>query len=166
MNQSPPASASPVTVRRAGKCDLDTIDALESGAFEADRFPRRNLRRLLASTGASVFIAQRESQAVGYALVLFRKGARVARLYSIAVAPEARGTGVVTALLQAVGREAVRRGCTRLRLEVRASNARARRAYERAGFSLAGVRPHYYPDGEDAVIMEREPDTGAEGQSS
>ncbi|TGY89955.1 ribosomal-protein-alanine N-acetyltransferase [Marinicauda algicola] len=166
MSQSHPASASPVTVRRAGKCDLDTIDALEGGAFEADRFSRRSLRRLLASASASVFIAQRESQATGYALVLFREGARVARLYSIAVAAEARGTGVVTALLQAVRDAAARRGCTRLRLEVRASNARARRAYERAGFSRAGMRPHYYPDGEDAVIMERELDTGAEGQSS
>ena len=37
-------------------------------------------------------------------------------------------------------------------LEVRESNRTAIRLYERAGFELAGVRPHYYMDKENALI--------------
>jgi ribosomal-protein-alanine N-acetyltransferase len=38
-------------------------------------------------------------------------------------------------------------------LEVRVSNASARSLYEALGFSVAGRRPEYYADGEDAIIM-------------
>lgn len=37
-------------------------------------------------------------------------------------------------------------------LEVRQSNTRAISLYEKAGFSKIMVRPHYYSDGEDAVV--------------
>jgi ribosomal-protein-alanine N-acetyltransferase len=40
-------------------------------------------------------------------------------------------------------------------LEVRASNARALRLYERAGFRRVGVRVGYYVDtGDDAIVMQ------------
>jgi ribosomal-protein-alanine N-acetyltransferase len=52
--------------------------------------------------------------------------------------------------------EAGRLGATRATLEVRASNEDARRLYERAGFSVAAVRPRYYSNPvEDALILWR-----------
>ncbi|WP_270295459.1 tRNA (adenosine(37)-N6)-threonylcarbamoyltransferase complex transferase subunit TsaD, partial [Eggerthella sinensis] len=45
-------------------------------------------------------------------------------------------------------------GAARCSLEVRASNAGAQALYEAVGLRSLGVRPHYYADGEDAVIME------------
>jgi ribosomal-protein-alanine N-acetyltransferase len=36
---------------------------------------------------------------------------------------------------------------------VRADNATARRLYARTGWVDAGVRPRYYADGVDAVVM-------------
>ena len=41
-------------------------------------------------------------------------------------------------------------------LEVRQSNAGAQEFYRRLDFECLYVRPHYYPDGEAAVIMVRE----------
>ncbi len=52
----------------------------------------------------------------------------------IFVAASARGKGVGSALLDAVGKEAARRGLARVRLDVIDTNPRARALYERAGF--------------------------------
>ena len=154
MSEPFKVSSTPV-IRAAGPDDLDVIDALEAGAFEADRFARRNLRRLLVSPSAHVLIASLDGGPAGYALVLFRQNASTARLYSIAVDGRVRGRGVGAALIAACEAEAARRGAVRLRLEVRASNETAIRAYARAGYEHAGQRAQYYPDGEDAVIMDK-----------
>lgn len=116
---------------------------------------RRNLRRLLASPAARAYLACEGSRAAGYVLLLYRKGAKAARLYSIATRPDARGKGVGGALMDAAAQDAVNRGCDRLRLEARISNAAAARVYERQGFAAVGERPGYYSDGETALLMEK-----------
>lgn len=162
----PPGTSAEITIRHAGRGDLDAIDRLESGAFQADRFARRNLRRLLASRSARVLIAELGTGPAGYALLLFRKGSRVARLYSIAVAERVRGCGVGSRLLAACEGEAAGHGASILRLEVRASNQTAIGTYARAGFQQSGRHPAYYPDAEDAVIMEKTIGTARTGSAS
>ena len=56
----------------------------------------------------------------------------------IFVAPEARGQGVGSRLLEAVAQEAAARGYAEIRLDVIDSNARARALYERRGFTAIG----------------------------
>ena len=76
---------------------------------------------------------------------------------TIAVAPDAQGHGIGTALLVALIDEAHRRGCGHLDLEVRADNDRAIDLYVRHGFFRIGVRRGYYqPSGTDAVVMRKE----------
>lgn len=145
----------PTTVRRASQRDLDAIDRIEQRSFAQDRFPRRNLRRVLQSPASLFLIADADGAPAGYAMLLFRRGASVARLYSIAVDPGFRGRGVGERLLNAAQAAAAGRGADRLRLEFRPSNSAAQRLYERAGFALLERRPGYYDDGEDAVRMER-----------
>ena len=55
-------------------------------------------------------------------------------IHDLAVIPEQRGQGIGRRLLRAAEREAARRGCCKLTLEVQDSNLRARRIYERFGF--------------------------------
>lgn len=43
-----------------------------------------------------------------------------------------------------------------LTLEVRFDNVPAITLYETLGYSRRGIRPSYYPNGEDAVIMTRQ----------
>ncbi|HBK91413.1 MAG TPA: GNAT family N-acetyltransferase [Parvularcula sp.] len=150
-----PAAANRVAVRAARSGDLTAIEAIESRSFSADRFSRTTLKRLIAGRTASVVVAVASAAAAGYAAILFRKGSTVARLYSIAVDPAARGQGVATALIKAAIRIARRRGADRLRLEVRASNALALSLYDRSGFTFLGRSPGYYQDGEDAIRLER-----------
>lgn len=158
MPSAPRASAdrpSPYRrIRAAGPADLEVIDRLERASFDGDRFLRRNLRRLLSSSSASFLIADEKEGAAGYALVLFRKGVRAARLYSVAVDPRFRGRGVGESLIGASARAALDRGADRLRLELRPSNAAAMRLYQRAGFTFLERKAGYYHDGEDAVRLE------------
>lgn len=59
----------------------------------------------------------------------------------IFVAPEARGRGVGSRLIEALAQEARSRGHAEIRLEVIDENPRARALYERRGFVAAGRRP-------------------------
>lgn len=145
----------PAVVRRASVRDLDMIDRIEQRSFARDRFPRRNLRRVLKSPASVFLIAELDGAPAGYLMLLFRKGASVARLYSIAVDPEFRGRGVGESLLSEAATVAAAGGAGRLRLELRPSNAAAQRLYERAGFTLLERRAGYYDDGEDAIRMEK-----------
>ncbi len=73
---------------------------------------------------------------------------------TIAVDGRHQGTGLGAALLTDLVREAARRGCADLLLEVRVDNTRAQRLYERFGFEPVGIRRGYYqPAGIDALVM-------------
>jgi ribosomal-protein-alanine acetyltransferase len=151
QRESRPASS----VRRARPADLDAIDAIEASSFDADRFTRAALKRLIASMTAACLVAEIEGKVVGYVAVLFRIGTFVARIYSIAVHPDIRGRGVAQDLIEAAERAARTRGARSIRLEVRASNNAAVRLYDRAGFTFLERKPGYYQDGEDALRLEK-----------
>ena len=65
------------------------------------------------------------------------------------------GVGIVrgSTLLTRLVREARVRRALDLLLEVRADNPRAQQLYRRFGFEQIHVRPRYYRDGVDALIM-------------
>jgi len=155
--------AADISIRVAKPNDLDAIDAIEQRSFIGDRFPRRNLDRLLQSRSALVVLARLGGRPAGYAALLFRKGSSLARLYSIAVDPDARGQGVADALIDAAIARARRAGGDRMRLEMRPSNKAAQRLYERAGFAVLDRKPGYYNDGEDAIRMEKRLSPRAKG---
>ncbi len=63
-----------------------------------------------------------------------------AELLSIAVRPEARGTGTADALVRAVLAEFARRGVRHIRVTTAAENVAAAKVYERWGFRLLGEK--------------------------
>src|SRR5262245_27244316 len=117
-------------IRAATMADLGALIDLENRSFSSDRLDRTAPRRLIASRSAAVIVAAAGSRAAGYAVVMFRSGSRVARLYSLAVDPEFRGLG--RQLLAAAERRAARAGSRVIRLEVRDDNTRAINLYMRA----------------------------------
>lgn len=150
-----PATAA-VRVRRAELSDLDDLVALEDATFDSDRLSRSQYRRHLDSDTAQVLVASANHRRfLGTAVVFFRKGSQVARLYSIASKPEARGKGVGSALIAAVEAAARARQCRSLRLEVRTDNETAMRLYERLGYRQIGRYTRYYQDGADAWRYEK-----------
>lgn len=152
MTQSHPSRP----VRAATPADLDALVALELHAFSGDRMSRTQYRRHVASPGAAVLVADAPGEGVlGSALVFFRRGTTLARLYSIATAPAARGRGIGASLLAAAEQAARDRGCRALRLEVRVDNTAAITLYERAGYRPIGRYAGYYEDGADAWRYEK-----------
>ncbi|WP_243040527.1 GNAT family N-acetyltransferase [Dyella sedimenti] len=150
-----PATAA-VRVRRAELSDLDDLVALEQSSFATDRLSRAQYRRHLDSETAQVLVASANHRHfLGTAVVFFRKGSGVARLYSLATRAEARGKGVGSALLEAAEQLARRRHCRTLRLEVRTDNEAALRLYERLGYARIGRYARYYGDGADAWRYEK-----------
>jgi ribosomal-protein-alanine acetyltransferase len=89
---------------------------------------------------------------IGYAGLL--AGVGEAEVLTIAVDPAREGRGLGAVLLTELMREAARRGCDDVVLEVRVDNDRAQRLYRRFGFAGIGVRKGYYqPMNIDALVM-------------
>jgi len=76
---------------------------------------------------------------------------------NVAVAPHARQRGLGGLLVRAALERIAEDPGAGTTLEVRVGNEAALALYERHGFAGVGVRPRYYEDGEDAVIMWRPP---------
>lgn len=91
---------------------------------------------------------------IGYFVAM--KGVDEVHLLNITVAPEYQCQGWARVMLDALVLWSRGQGAEWLWLEVRTSNLRAQRVYERFGFRRVGMRPRYYPaDGgrEDAIVM-------------
>ena len=141
-------------IRPATETDIPALVALEQNFPPEDRFSVRTWRRLLRGQSLA-YVAVSDGEICGAAVYLYRTGTKVARLYSLTVAPSHRGQGIAPALLAAGEADAQARGCDRDRLEVRQSNATAIRLYERHEFRVMAQIPSYYPDGETAARMEK-----------
>ncbi len=75
------------------------------------------------------------------------------QILKVGVDPDWRRRGVARMLLARVADDARNLGARTCSLEVRAANAGAQALYGALGLTVAGKRPRYYSDGEDAVIM-------------
>ena len=151
-------------IRDAAAADLDAVEALETRVFDADELSRRSLRYYIGAPTARFLVLEQAGAVIGDAIVAFRRGARVARLYSVAVHPDHAGHGHGRRLLAACEQAAAERGAAVLRLEVRADNAPAIALYGRSGYAEFGRYDDYYEDGTAALRFEKPiPPEGREG---
>lgn len=135
--------------------DLPALESIEQASFTGDKLSRRSLRHLLTRAHAFNLVAEREGRVVGYVSVLLRRGSDIARVYSLAVDPAARGERIGARLLADAEQAAKRAGCARVRLEVRADNGAAIHRYLEAGYVRFAMVPGYYEDGETALKFEK-----------
>lgn len=154
--RTPSAPNSGLRVRKARASDADALVALEERIFASDRMSRRSFAAATKRPSAAMLVACRGAEIVGYALLFTRRGIVSARLYSLAVAPEAAGQGVGRRLVSAIESEARRRGAAQIRLEVRVDNGNAIRFYEDMGYAPFGRRDAYYSDGVSALRYARD----------
>ena len=103
----------------------------------------------------SLIVAEDSGKLAGYALVLYPPRSKLARLYSIAVAPHITSRGIGPLLLAAAEAAAARRRRRAMRLEVHEHNTRAIGRYEKSGYRLFGRHRRYYDDGGDALRFEK-----------
>lgn len=133
-----------MTIRPARVSDLDAIAAIQDQSPEASHWPPD---QYLAYT---VLIAENESHCNGF-IVTRELAPGEYEILNLAVRNEARRTGAGRALAHSA--MAGRPGAWYL--EVRESNAVALEFYKSLGFEVAGRRPKYYTDPEEAAIVMR-----------
>ncbi|MEW6050612.1 MAG: N-acetyltransferase [Candidatus Zixiibacteriota bacterium] len=143
------------TIRPATLADLPRIEQLEADCFGEDRFTRAQLRYLLTKANCTPLALDLEGRLVGSAFMLWRKGSRVGRLFSIAIDGRIRGKGLGAFLLTACEQAAIKRGCRTISLEVRADNKAAIGLYKRFGYQITGDLPGYYADGANGLAMRK-----------
>jgi len=147
------ALAESVSLIDAGPGDLDGVAELERLSFpvpwkreyfEAEvGAPHRYNRVAVAEDGCLA----------GYVFCAWAGGEL--HVNKIAVAAPFRRRGIATLLMIDVLAFAGRVRAEEIYLEVRVSNAPARKFYRGLGFVEAGRRSRYYLDGEDALVMVR-----------
>lgn len=141
-------------IRRAVASDLDALVALENRSFSYDQIGRRSFAHLLKQRSSLLWCAEIDRQLIGYTIVLTRKNSRKWRIYSIAIAAEARGKGVGRALMQAVMKHATDASVAVLSLEVKCGNKGAIELYRQLGFEVVDLLPGYYSDDSDGYRLQ------------
>jgi [ribosomal protein S18]-alanine N-acetyltransferase len=141
----------PFRIRTAQPADVGRLAELERACFP-DPWTREGLLELVQASQGIARVVEAEGRVGGY--VLARWVADTAEILNLAVAPEARRRGLARRMLDDVLEELAARGVREVYLEVRQSNAPARRLYEARGFRVAGMRRAYYRHPiEDALVL-------------
>ncbi|MBK1866286.1 GNAT family N-acetyltransferase [Aestuariivirga sp. YIM B02566] len=139
-------------LRLAREGDVPQLLDLEESSFPGDRISERSWRALIGRPSAIVLVAAHRRAVLAAAVLLTRRGTRIARLYSIAVNYAARGAGLGRALMTQLMNTSRQRGYAEMRLESRVDNLAAHRLFQGLGFAEFGaVRKNYYADGTPAL---------------
>lgn len=142
-------AVSVTTTRPMTPADVAAVSLLEVASFD-DPWPPAAFFEELAIDGRDYLVVEERGRLVGYGGIM--RIDEDAHIMTIAVDPSRRRQGIGRRLMLALIDIALDKGAEHLTLEVRATNAAARRLYEEFGFGVVGRRPRYYRD-EDAIIM-------------
>ena len=151
MANTPVAGFSSLRIRPCREADLPRVVQIEQASFTTP-WKEQTFRGLLKRTDSDLLVAELAGEVVGFAAAW--TVIDQSELGNVAVAPEARGTGVGGALVDAVIDHVRDRGTAELFLEVRVSNEAAKSVYRQRGFTGVGRRRSYYSHPtEDALVM-------------
>lgn len=125
--------------------DINGIKAVENRCFSTPW--SENMIISSIENGCIMVVVEIDNKVVGYA-GLYPSG----DIANVAVIPNEQGKGYGTELVKELIKVAKINDIEKLFLEVRVSNIKAIKLYEKCGFEKISVRKKYYKDGEDALI--------------
>jgi len=140
-----------VTVRFMRESDIDPVAQLEKQLFVSP-WPNDSFRRELYKSVTTAIVLCIEKQIIGFAVFwLIQDEMEIGK---IAVAPIYQNMGIASWTMELILNLARRHNVTRVFIEVRLSNTRAIRLYEKFGFQRQGTRMGYYSGPrENALLM-------------
>ncbi|HKL07297.1 MAG TPA: ribosomal protein S18-alanine N-acetyltransferase [Bacteroidales bacterium] len=145
-----------IKMEKAQPADLNEILALEKQCFFSDAFFRHQFYYFIHKSKSEFVVVRNPHKIIAYLIIQIRKNSRKYRIYSLAIAPEARGTGIGEKLLEYAERLARKNNIQKITLEVSEKNVAAIHLYKKMGFQIEKTRAGYYADGSPAWIMVKE----------
>lgn len=144
-----------LTVTEMTAEDIPAVHAIESASFPTPWPPYAFREEIETNRMARYLVVRAGDRVIAYAGIWLMVDE--AHLTTFAVLPAYRRRGIGGLLLSELMGLSADLGAAVCTLEVRLSNAAARKLYGEFGFRPVGVRPRYYSDnGEDALIMTTE----------
>jgi tRNA threonylcarbamoyl adenosine modification protein YeaZ/ribosomal-protein-alanine acetyltransferase len=155
-----PPHAAPLQFLQIG--GADRADAQALATLHAQCFVRPwsadSFSELLEIPGTIAVLAK-VNDAIPVGLAIARCAADEAEFLTLAVHPDYRRRHIGERLVMATAAGLAKMGSRHVYMEVAATNAGARRLYEKLGFVSVATRQNYYPkpdgDHEDALLMKR-----------
>ncbi len=142
-----------ITVRKGELKDVDEIALLETKCFKDPWTPQSIRDEIEKNDFAMYIVGELDGKVVGYVGVWYIVDE--AHITNVAVDPDYRRRHIGETLINSLIDHSEQNGINSFTLEVRASNTPAQKLYEKFNFKEMGVRPRYYNDNEDAIIMWR-----------
>lgn len=144
---------SQLIIRQGELKDVEEIAVLEKKCFK-DPWSAESIRDEIEKNDFSMYIvAEIDGKVVGYVGVWYIVDE--GHITNVAVDPDYRRKHIGSALIHTLIEFSEKNGVRNFTLEVRVSNISAQKLYEGFGFKNEGIRPGYYNDNEDAIIMWR-----------
>lgn len=148
-----------IRLRKFREGDLSGMHALDQACFRSSiAYSRAELRAFTLRPRSFCLIAE-DTRGVlaGFIIgeLIDQRGSLAGYVVTIDVSPGLRRQKVGLKLMRASERKFLGAGAAWVRLEVAVDNAAAQHFYEVLGFQAIGTIPEYYPDGLDAIAMEK-----------
>lgn len=142
-----------VILRNMTEADVVAVAELEKQIF-SDAWTETSLSETLKQPQAQILVAKEKEVIVGYAILYYVLDE--GELARIAVRDAYQRQGVGHQLMECVFKTCKEQGITRILLEVRESNERARNFYKKHGFEEDGIRKNFYQmPTEHAILMSK-----------
>ncbi len=147
------------SIRDFEKDDLETLWHIDQLCFPPGiSYSRYELAAYVRLLGSFTLVAQSsdsdETKIVGFVVATANRR-RQGHVITIDVLPEARRFGIGSKLLLAAEGCLRSAQCTLVKLETAVNNAAALAFYKRHGYFIVKTIPRYYPDGLDALVLQK-----------
>lgn len=151
------------TVRDYRSADFDTLWAIDQSCFDPEiAYGQDELRFYLRRPGSFTLVAELTDQisdGTGLAILAFLVGESSRRgmghIITIDVRAQVRRHHIGSALLDAAEERLRAAKCHAVRLETAVDNTSALSFYKRHGYDVIKIIPHYYSNGLDALLLEK-----------
>ena len=142
-------------IRRMDLLDIDKIVALEQELFSSPWDKEAFYYELEKNAFSTILVLEDELEIIGY-IGMWILGDQT-QITTLGIKKAYQGNGYAKKLMDKCEEITKMMGYANINLEVRISNQRAIRLYEKCGFKIVAIRKNYYQDNhEDAYLMIKE----------
>lgn len=133
---------------------LEGIKNIDDERFNDSSYKEDIFIAALSSSSSKILVALEDNKVIGFLLFTIEEDA--VDIDHIAVKKECEGKGIATSLLSYLEKYLLATCINKIFLEVRKSNDKAIRLYEKNKFEFYRTRKKYYKNGEDALCYVKE----------